>query len=85
MDPQTSTTILKHGSCGRASSLCKRLSPSYTGNRPSNLIANWFLIFARLKTGAVHFFVIPAVTRYSSLRAASALGNAPFVFTTFRT
>ena len=26
----------------------------------------------------------PLVTRYSSFRAASALGNAPFVFTTFR-
>ena len=67
-----------------SSSLCKRLSPCYTGNRPSNLIASWFLIFAQLKIGAVHFFVIPAVTNYNNFRAASALGNAPFVFTTFR-
>ena len=44
-----------------SSSLCKRLSHCYTGNRPSNLIANWFLIFAQLKIGAVHLFVIPAV------------------------
>ncbi len=68
-----------------SSSLCKRLFPlDYSGNRPSNRIANWLRIFAQLKMGAVHFFVIPMVTSYSSFRAASPLGNAPFVFTTLR-
>lgn len=87
-----SAVVLVHaGICdlrmwGLSSSLCKRSPFPYqlSGKRPSKRMASWLRMQAQLCGGMVHLRVISRVTRNSSLRAASPVGNAPLVFTTLR-
>ena len=57
---------------------------SSAGKRPTKRIASWLRMRAQSCGGIVHFLVMSRVTRNSNLRAASALGNEPFVFVTLR-